>query len=204
VLECAGTFDRLITPRGKMVAPDGTVYGPDGPPLIMDLKTSGTSDYFGIKFCVQLAVYAGGVPYTHDGGRGLWPDTAPSDRWGLILHLPSGGDLAEWHWVDLERGHELAQLAVAVRDWRKRKDLVVPAVPPNRPEIHAVAAAPKAAETAEVAEPVADPDPLLRSIATAASEDELEELWEQNEEIWTDAHTAAANQRLAELGTGAG
>lgn len=122
-LQAAGTFDRLVSPKGLLVAPDGTRFTPDDK-IVWDLKTSSTADYFGIKFAVQLAVYAYGVPYSHEHGRLLW-ETVPSSRWGLICHAASGGSEAALYWVDLHLGWQLAVLACTVRDWRKRKDLVI-------------------------------------------------------------------------------
>jgi hypothetical protein len=128
-VRCAGTFDRLVSCQVELTAPDGTVI-PVGSRMIMDLKTSSSADYFGIKFAVQLAVYAHGLPYGHKSGRGTWPDElAPRTDWALILHVPSGGAMAEWHWVDLTLGWELAKLARSVGDWRSRKDIVTPAGP---------------------------------------------------------------------------
>lgn len=123
-LQAAGTFDRLVSPKGTLIAPDGMRFTPDDK-IVWDLKTSSTAQFFGIKFAVQLAVYAYGVPYSHERGRMLW-ETAPSSRWGLICHAASGGNEAALHWVDLHLGWQLAVLACTVRGWRKRKDLVIP------------------------------------------------------------------------------
>ena len=61
-LRVAGTFDRLLSPKRVMVAPDGTTVTPDDR-LIDDLKTSSTSDYFGLKFAIQTATYSNGRRY---------------------------------------------------------------------------------------------------------------------------------------------
>jgi hypothetical protein len=177
-IKTAGTFDRILSPVGVLTAPDGTIYTEDDR-LVGDLKTSGSADYFGIKFAVQLAVYSRGIPYRHGKGRLAWPDgIAPDQRWGLVIHAPSGGASADLYWVDLTSGWEAAQLACTVREWRRRKDLVVPA---DLPEL-------------------VDPVPALGiRIRNASSLEGLEALYDAHEDVWSDEHTALANQRLAEL-----
>lgn len=176
----AGTFDRLLAPRGPMLAPDGSRIEA-GTPLIGDLKTSGTSDYFGIKFAVQLAEYAHGVPY-RDGARVGWPSVAPHAKWGLIVHVPTGNPAGSGlHWVDLESGRELSELAIAVRAQRSRRDLVVPSSPPAMPD----------ALTATG---------LTAMIAAVPSREALDDLWRSHKGMWNDVHTAAAKVVLAQLG----
>lgn len=140
-LQAAGTFDRLVELLCPMQLPDGS-WLPAGTVVVLDIKTSGSSQYFGIKFAVQLAVYQGACLYDAATGRrtplGAHPD------WAVILHVPSGGNMAELFWVDLRAGRELAEMAVAVKQARKRKGLVVPAALPALPE--AVEPAPPADE----------------------------------------------------------
>jgi hypothetical protein len=186
-LEVAGTADRVLSPTGVMVAPDGTRITPEDR-LIDDLKTAATADYFGIKFCVQLAVYAHGLPYQHGKGRLPWPDgIAPRTDWGLIMHVPSGGSTADLYWVDLKLGWELAQLAVQVREWRRRKDLVVPAALPQPGWVDAPA---EPAHAVGLAKLIADepPGPDLR--------DRLVELYRRHKHEWTDQHNQLVKARL--------
>lgn len=205
-LETAGTFDRLLSPKGVMTAPDGTTITPDDR-LIDDLKTSSSARYFGLKFAVQLVPYAHGTPYRgwedmavraqqeRDGvnvdslkakvartrGEYLdWPDgIAPRTDWALIMHVPSGGSSATLHWVNLRAGMEAAQLACTVRDWRKRKDLVVPAERPSVPMDTALNGA------------------GLRSlIEHAADRQACKALWVQHKSMWTAEHTALVTARF--------
>lgn len=232
-LEAAGTFDRLLSPRpGTMlVAPDGTVLGPEDR-LIGDVKTSSTANFFGIKFAVQLAVYAGGRPYRVTaaaqgkakarGERVDWPDgIAPNRHWGVILHVPSGGSIAEPYWVDLQLGAKAAHLAVTVREWRSRKDLVLPAgLPGPDPAAHDArdeAAERRAAgmdaqdeidrdnaEAVAWVREAARTDQIIRdAIAGAGSDAACRALYARFRETWTPDHTAAVKARLAELGVSA-
>lgn len=184
----AGTFDRLISPRGVMTAPDGTRITPDDR-IVGDLKTSGTANYFGLKFAVQLAEYAHGTPYSHEGGRRLWADgIAPRTDWGLIIHVPSGlTDPSEsgLYWVDLESGRELSALSIRVRTERARKDLVRPALPPG-------GEMPAALDSAG----------LMSLIRVAGSRDDAMALWTAHASLWTEDHTEATKARLAELAAG--
>jgi hypothetical protein len=178
-LETAGTTDRVLSPRGIMTAPDGTKITPEDR-LIGDTKTAATDFFFGIKFCVQMAVYGYGVPYQHGKGRLDWPDgIAPRTDWGLIMHVPSGGSSARPYWVNLTLGWELAQLSVQVREWRKRKDLVV------------------AAEL-----PLDLLDLIESQPAGPGMRPAFEMLWSQYEPtgLWTVEHTEAVKRRLAAAG----
>ena len=151
----AGTFDVLLELLGPMTTPDGEIL-PAGTVVIGDLKTSGTSDYFGCKFAVQLAEYAHGVPFDVESyGRMTWgqlvhgpvagaldEDLRPHAKWALVIHIPTDNpDGAGLHWVDVEAGAELSELAIVVRRQRSRKDLVVKAELP----VLAAAAAPMGA-----------------------------------------------------------
>lgn len=126
-LKVAGTPDRVSRLRKPMRAPTGLL--PAGSVLIVDEKTSSSMDWGGIKFAVQLAVYAHGAAYDPSSGkREPWPGPARAD-WGLIVHCPAGSGTAALWWVNLTAGWELAKLAFQVRDARKRKDLLLPEVP---------------------------------------------------------------------------
>lgn len=196
--EVAGTFDRLASPNGIMVAPDGARITPDDR-VGVDLK-SGQWDpsYWGPTYCVQQTVYPNGVPYVHvsdeaaaagDNGRRGWPDgIAPRTDWALIPHVPIGSpqDAGLW-WVDLRQGALDADAAAARRESERRSNRFLPAELP----------VPVVAQVVEQIEP--QPLPVLRAIAAAGSEAELGALWERHQDWWSDAHTNAARARMAEL-----
>lgn len=123
----AGKADRLGSPPGWMVAPDGTVIGPDDV-VVLDLKTSSTSRYLGVQVAVQLAVYAHGQRYDLQTFQRT-PTGARTD-WGLIIHVPSGGNSGALYWVNLKRGAELVGLARDVLDAQGERGLVVPVATP--------------------------------------------------------------------------
>lgn len=132
----AGTYDIRASPRGFLVAPDGAVIGPDDV-IVIDIKTSRTDDYFGVKFAVQQCVYGLGEAY--DPATGLRTPLGTRTDWALILHVPSGGTTATLHWVDLRAGLEVARLANRVLNIRKRRDLVTAAAAPNEVPVYATA-----------------------------------------------------------------
>lgn len=197
-LEVAGTTDRVLSPLAPMPVTDREgrpVLDEHGKPVVImpedrlidDLKTSSTADYFGIKFAVQLAVYAHGVPYQHGRGRYDWPDgIAPRTDWGLIMHVPSGGSSAQPYWVNLREGWELAKLAVRVREERKRKDLVVAAELPR----------PSFAEHGESGQKVGLLSLIDAEPAGPDLKDRLLTLWRQHTSTWTDQHTVRVRERL--------
>lgn len=192
-LETAGTFDRLVSPRWPMTAPDDSVIEP-GERLILDLKTNKDAKYFGPTYACQQAVYAYGIPYNHKYGRGGWPlgpnlkyaksdDLVPSRKWALILHVPiESVDDAGLHWVNLAEGYELAELARTVRAQRNRDDLFLPCEPPREPRPAAMDAA-----------------GLVALIRQAPSLEAIGALYEQYEHVWGDRAAAAADERADEL-----
>lgn len=109
-LGVAGTMDRVVKHEGE--------------PKIADLKT-GSLNHKGLSISMQLAIYAHGEGLW-DMEHGKWEPMPPvSLTEGLVLHLPAGQAAPALYRVDLELGWKLAQLAFQVREWRKRKDLLV-------------------------------------------------------------------------------
>lgn len=173
-LRIGGTPDRILRIPGE----DGLVIG--------DVKT-GNIEYGAGKIAMQMAVYAHSVIYRPDGSR-TPIDGLRTDK-GLIIHLDAATGTCELVWVDLNAGWEGVQLCTQVRGWRKRKGLTTPcttATPASKPSSQADQAAGAA---------------LTNAIATAATVDDLTQLWIQAGQagLWTDSHTAAAAARKAAL-----
>jgi hypothetical protein len=131
--QAAGKYDLIVTARRPMPVTDKAGRVIDvilpGERIVVDNKTSGSADYFGEKFTVQLWVYAHGRDYNKETGERT--EVGCSKRWALILHVPSGtgldeegkpsaeGGIAEWHWVDLSIGEKLVRDARDVLEDRK-------------------------------------------------------------------------------------
>lgn len=131
--QAAGTLDRLVYFDGRF--------------MIADLKTGQDALDGDGDIAVQLAVYANA---TH-----AWlgdPEQVPRDQWkryslphpdeapdmtyellpeidlekALVIHLPVGQAECTLYEIDIKAGAEAIDLALAVREWRKRKDLSSP------------------------------------------------------------------------------
>lgn len=161
-----------------------------GREMVPTHNTNKDAKYFGPTYACQQAVYAYGRPYSHRDGRYEWPlwhrdgrEGPPSRNWALILHVPieSVAD-AGLHWVDLQEGYELAELARTVRAQRGRKDLFYPAEPPREARPAAIDAA-----------------GLVALIRNAVDYDMLTALYEQHTDVWTDECGAAADERAGRL-----
>lgn len=110
--QVAGTADRLVR------LPDGRI-------CVADLKTGGI-DFAGGEIAIQLAAYAmADAAYDYDTGtRRELP--AIDQQQGIVIHLPAGEGRCTLHWVDLAAGREAFERAMWTRQWRKRKDVLVP------------------------------------------------------------------------------
>jgi hypothetical protein len=107
----AGTADRLLWLPGW------------DRPVIGDLKTGGFLAYD--EIAMQLAIYAR-APYWFDAATDTFGSTVDvgidPDR-ALVIHLPVGKATCTLVWVDIARGWQMVELAEAVREWRKAKDI---------------------------------------------------------------------------------
>ena len=107
-LQTAGTPDRIVRWQNQN--------------FIADIKTGQNLDYSAGKIAMQLAIYAHSCAYQPDTGiRQPLPDVHQTAA--IIIHLPAGRNEGQLVWVDIGAGWEAVQLAVQVRDWRKRRNL---------------------------------------------------------------------------------
>lgn len=179
-LQVGGTPD-LIAP---------SVAGEEGP-FVCDLKTGpATLKYGALKVAMQLAVYARSNLYNPETGR-RQPHRARTNK-GLVIALDSDTAQVGLHWVDLEAGWEAVQVCTRVREWRKRKNLL------SDLDVD-VAPAPGPRPTAPDPQQQAVDAALHAAIAASPSREALLDLWGRSQNAWTDAHTAAAKQRLQQL-----
>jgi len=117
-LKVAGSFDRLVE-------------CPDGKARILDIKTikrgkdaEYASRWNGVKYSIQLAVYANSKPYCGTRGFVEWSEIGlpePATDRAIVFAIPRGSGECQPIDIDLEEGYELAQLAVRVREARKRR-----------------------------------------------------------------------------------
>lgn len=201
-LRCAGTFDRLLSPRHPLALEDGTVLVP-GDRVIDDLKTSSTADYFGIKFCVQETVYARGTPY-----RG-WVDRDELARLGYDREMPI---------EEMQSLPGKVKVAITRGEYRPWPDGIAP-----RQDIGLIMHVPSGGSTAELhavdltegwtlahlantvlgwrkrKDLVVPVDLTLAGIRAATTREECLALYEQHRDAWTDEHTAAVKTQLARM-----
>ena len=198
-----GSYDRLVTVRHpvevKIPDPDRkgelkvvAVIEP-GDRLIVDLKSNRTDRYFGIGYGVQLRTYTRGRPYVHldqvtpeDAGRRDWAGgQAPRQDWAVIPWVPiEHPEDATLKWVNLAKGEELGELALAVREMNRESYLRDLFIDTNLDALAEL-----------VGGDSVDPaEALLRTIREADL-DLIGELFETHPHVWTDAHTEAAKRR---------
>lgn len=175
-LQVGGTPDRIVTV--------------DGQSYIADVKT-GNITYGALSIAMQLAVYARSFMYSPDGTRTV--HGASTNR-GIVIHLPAVDDpdkaTCTLHWIDLEAGWEAVKVATQVREQRKHKfsDLTEPFGEPARPSLRLAKQDERRPR-----------EQIERAIASAATADEVREVWVDHEAQWDDALQDIAVKRVAEL-----
>jgi hypothetical protein len=100
--------------------------------LIADLKTGVNLEYSGQSIGVQLATYAHGDAHYLQGAaadgsqdeRRAMPEL--DQELAVVIHLPAGEANAQLYKVDIAAGWEAFKQSMWARDWRKRKDILVP------------------------------------------------------------------------------
>lgn len=133
----AGTLDRVVRLGRELrfTAVGGEILAlPAGIVVVLDIKSgklqrerNGHPKYWH-GYAVQIAAYAGSVPYdTETEARGEWP-WAIDQRRALIAHLDVLGAMAgdancSLVAVDLDRGRHAAELCVAAKQWAKAHDV---------------------------------------------------------------------------------
>jgi hypothetical protein len=89
-------------------------------PQIGDLKTSNSNiDYQGMKFAIQLGIYAHSEFYNPQSGERESPGSVDQNV-AVVYHMPAGGGTCELIEVDVSAGWEMALLARQVRQARNQ------------------------------------------------------------------------------------
>lgn len=111
----AGTCDRLLSAAGWVR------------PRIGDLKTGQDLRYAMCEIALQLALYAHATHWYDPTTGELHPIDIDIDRSrALVMHLPAGQGTCDLYDIDIAAGWDAVTLALAVRQWRNRKDLAHP------------------------------------------------------------------------------
>lgn len=110
-IEVAGTFDRLVHLPG---------YGW----VVADLKTGQTLDFGTPKIAMQIACYANATALYDPGTDQRIPMPEVNREVGMVIHLPSGVGRCDLWLIDIEAGWKKIPVALEVRKWRNRKDLL--------------------------------------------------------------------------------
>lgn len=134
LLERAGLVPRpdmveqtVVLPKYGIAGSFDFVGDKGGHLVVCDLKTGQDLGYSWLSIAIQLAQYAMAETIYDWDTRTHRPMPAVNQRQGLVIHAPAGGGEASLYVVDLELGRQAFEVALAVRDWRKRNDLSRPA-----------------------------------------------------------------------------
>ena len=157
-LQVAGTFDRIYRLR-------------DGSQVIGDLKTGASIDLAAGAIAIQLACYAHGAYYqAATGERTPLPDV--DQIRALIVHAPAGKATCSLHWIDIHLGWAAADLAAAVREYRRKAKGLLSAADLDLVDVD-----------------------VFALVAAAATVDQLIDVYRANQAVWSPALNAAAAAR---------
>lgn len=109
-VKSAGTLDRV------------SFYRTVQDNLVSDLKTGGI-DLNGLKFCMQLAIYAHSEMYVWDEGSQRWarqPLPYVNRERALVIHLPRGKGECTLYWADIAKGWEAVQFGLQLKEMRNK------------------------------------------------------------------------------------
>lgn len=124
-LKTAGTYDHIYRVPAELFPEGAREREHTGRRIhVVGDKKTGTLHMH--EHALQLAVYAHSKHY--DPATGKRDDLGVNLEWGLLVHIPAGKRKAEPYWINIAAGRKAAALALAVRDFRTRKDLAAPLV----------------------------------------------------------------------------
>lgn len=169
-LGIAGQLDRIVQ------QPSGVTKSK--PLSVLDLKTGKSVDYM-LEIAIQLAIYANAPLIWNPVARSYEPMPEVDRDRALVLHLPVGKTHGQLYGVNIIEGWEYAQLAILVREARKRDKGMGWLVDPE-PE-----------------------DLALHLVGKAATQADLAQLWDRFHPSgqWTQEVNAAAARRWEEINT---
>lgn len=164
-----GTLDRVFLDNAGRI-------------ILGDIKTSGTLDHSWLYFAIQLAVYHGASRMWDHRTQSWVPMVALDPTIALISHLPreSPEDSAVVP-IDMTFGASALRTAMTVRRLRSRADKYAQDVP------YAVGLSDDRERRFHAAR---------FELETSTTEDEMSEVWERYQDVWTDELTAIGRDVL--------
>ena len=104
----------------------------DGQLFIADLKTGSSVEWGALGWAIQLSIYANADNIyiqgtAADGSEDLRaPMPAVNKDEAIIIHCEPESGSCDLHTLDIRRGFEALEVAIGVREWRKKRKLLVP------------------------------------------------------------------------------
>ena len=141
----------------------------DGELFIADLKTGSSVEWGALGWAIQLSIYANADNIyiqgsAADGSEDLRaPMPAVNKDEAIIIHCEPESGSCDLHTLDIKRGFEALEVAMSVREWRKKRKLLVPFKGAGGQATVEAVVAPT--------EPAASTDGLPEAVSTATGSD---------------------------------
>jgi hypothetical protein len=104
----------------------------DGQLFIADLKTGSSVEWGALGWAIQLSIYANADAIyiqgtAADGSEDLRaPMPVVNKDEAIIIHCEPESGSCDLHTLDIKRGFEALEVAIGVREWRKKRKLLIP------------------------------------------------------------------------------
>ena len=152
---------------------------------------------------MQLAIYAdaSAMAVAHEDGSYSWEGVPVVDRdTALVFHIPVDKGKCDVHLLDLRPGRAAVELALDVREYRRRRGLSKPLSVGQYGLPKKAAKAPKTSEAtvSDSTAPTTTEEDIYAALDACKSKDDMAAVWRTHVAVWKDSYTKYGLSRLAE------
>ena len=186
--DIVGTADRI-----PVTLPDGTT-------MVADVKSGRDLSYAWGSISMQLSIYADADAMAE------WDEATNTYTWtgvpvvnkdyALVFHIPVDQGRCDVHLLDLRPGRMAVDLALDVREYRRKKGLARPLSVGQ----YGLPKAPNASEAtvSETTAPTTTEEDIYAALDACKSQDDMAAVWQTHKDAWQDRYTEYGLARLAD------
>lgn len=190
--DIVGTADRI------------PVTMPDGTALVADVKSGRDLSYSWGSISMQLSIYADSdamAEWDPETNTYTWTGVPVVNKdYALVFHVPVDQGRCDVHLLDLRPGRMAVDLALDVREYRRKKGMARPLSVGQYGLPEAKKTAPKTSEATapETITPTTNEEEIYAALDKCKSQDDMASVWSTHKDAWDDKYTEYGLSRLAE------